>query len=598
MKIKEDYSKRYFILLNLKISMYFLIIVRLFSLQITNRKHFKALSQDNVSKDIVLYPKRGVIYDNTEQILAFDSRRWSFIYVHYKGKMDREELIKVAKKYVNLTLADLQNIDEQLQKASDRKIIVLKDNLSQNEMYKIKYYADKNKFFIIENYERQYIRSNNFSNITGYIRREKVDLNFFNRRWYVAKSGLEKNKDQYLKGNLGEISFKVDASNTIYGVSRELPATNGGDVYLTINKKLQDYIVKLFNGYSGCCIVHEVQSGAILAMVSTPSFDANKFTNKLDKEYWQKIGNDWRSPLVNKALVSKYPIASIIKPFIIAHAIDYNFIDENTTFYCPGYIELGGDVFHCWKHKGHKNVNAKRAIIESCDVFFYNLATKMGSSEIHKVAKNYGFNTTHLSEKIGEHKGSIPNKKLNRKWGVITNVFNYIGQGNWNVTAMGISHAMTVIANNGIAPKYHLTSYIKTPNKTLKSKLKDTIAVYQKRTTLDMIKDSMFQVVNTTKGTAKTARIRDKSWQMSGKTGTAQIVGSSKEDRLKHKKTYWWEKEQRNRDHALFSGFVPQNNPKYVITVIVENGISSAITSAPIAKRIGLMLKNYDQGIK
>ncbi len=596
MNIKEDYSKRYFILLNLKISMYFLIIVRLFTLQIANRKHFKILSQDNISKDIVLYPRRGTIYDCTRKPLVLDNKKWLFIYVHYKGKIDREELIRTTKNYVHLTTKDLKNIDKQLQKATDRKIITLKDNLSQNDMYKIKYYADKNKFFIIENYERKYISSNNFSNITGYIRKEKIDLNFFNKEWYRAKRGLEKNKDPYLKGKLGKISFKVDASNTIHEVSKEVPTTDGGDIYLTINKKLQENIVKLFTGYSGCCIVNEIQSGKILAMVSTPSFNSNKFANKVDKNYWKKIENDWRSPLVNKALVSKYPIASIVKPFIIAHALDYNFIDENTIFYCPGYIELGGDIFHCWKHKGHKNVNAQRAIIESCDVFFYNLATKMGSNEINKIGKNYGFDTTHLSEKIGEYKGNIPNKRLNRKWGVITNVFNYIGQGNWNVTAMGISNAMTILANNGIAPKYHLTSYIKMPDKTLKSKLQDTVVVYQKRATLDMIKDSMFKVVNTKKGTAKTAKIKDRSWQMSGKTGTAQIIGTSKEDRLKHKKTYWWEKKQKDRDHALFSGFIPQHNPKYVITVIVEHGISSAITSAPIAKKIGLMLRDYEQG--
>ncbi len=595
--IKEDYSKRYFILLNLKISMYFLIIVRLFSLQIANRKYFKTLSQDNISKDIVLYPKRGTIYDNTSKALVLDKRKWLFIYVHYKGRIDREELIQTTKNYVNLTINDIKNIDKQLEKAADRKIIILKNNLSQNEMYKVKYYADKSRFFVIKSYERRYIRSDSFSNITGYIRKEKIDLNFFNKKWYRTKSGLEKNKDNYLAGELGKISFKIDASNNIHGVSREVAAADGGDIYLTINKKLQERIVRLFAGYSGCCIVNKVESGEILAMVSTPSFDANRFTDNIDKDYWNKIENDWRSPLVNKALASKYPIASIVKPFIVAHALDYNFIDENTIFYCPGYIELGGDIFHCWKHKGHKNVNAKRAIVESCDVFFYNLATKMGSAEINKVGKNYGFDTTHLAEQIGEHKGSIPNKKLNRKWGIITNVFNYIGQGNWNVTAMGISNAMTVLANNGIAPKYHLTSYIKTSNKILKSKLQNKVVVYHKRATLDMVKDSMFKVVNSRKGTAKTAKIKDTAWQMSGKTGTAQIVGTSKEDKLKHKKIHWWEKKQQERDHALFAGFVPQNNPKYVITVIVEHGISSTITASPIAKKIGLMLRDYDKEI-
>ena len=344
-------------------------------------------------------------------------------------------------------------------------------------------------------------------------------------------------------------------------------------------------------------LVLDAKNGDILCSASSPSFDPNIFSKKLDNQSWNKIINSMNAPLINRPINGLYPPGSTFKPVVALAALKFGVISKDEKIFCNGIYTLGNRNFHCWKEVGHGNLNLEDAIAQSCDVYFYELALRLGINKIAETARLLGFGEFY-DDYYGISKSIIPDKKwkkdnFNEKWqkGETLNVG--IGQGFLLSTPLELAIMTANIINKGNLIKPNIVKSI-SGEKVDNDKL--TVRRNFKLEHLDIIKKAMYQVINSPKGTAWKSRVNDKDFNISGKTGTSQVRIISKEEResgIIKNEDLPFEK----RDHALFVGFAPYNNPKYITTVILEHAGGGASNAAPMARDILVKARKIIEGI-
>jgi len=406
---------------------------------------------------------------------------------------------------------------------------------------------------------------------------------------YVGKSGIERNLEDYLHGVDGGKQMEVDARGRFLRTLNETPPAPGNGVVLTIDKDIQKSAEQAFGDKAGAAVVMEVGTGEILAFVSNPSYDPALFTGKLSHDVWDGYLKDKRHPLENKALKGQYPPGSTFKIITALAGLEAGLIDENTTVTCNGSYHLGNSTFKCWDKHGHGTVNLKKALRESCDVYFYQLAERLGAERIARTAKEFG-----LGEPMGlglenEKPGNIPTpdwkeKKYKKKWFRGETLSVGIGQGYVLMTPIQLASMISAVANDGTMYRPHLVKRILDPDgKVLKEFTPELVRkVKAKEESFRLVKEGLLAVVNEPHGTGGAARLYEVS--VAGKTGTSQVVKlrSSKGDT-----PYEY------RDHALFVAFAPYEKPEVAVAVIVEHGEHGGAAAAPIASRI---LRAYFEG--
>jgi len=567
-------NRRSFIITTIGLILSLIVSIRLFSLQILNFNFYQKKSVENKVAVKATPPLRGDIYDNEKNLVAANASLYEFVIYKNLNKNYMDEVSNL-NKLINLDLK-ISNISEKLKSFNSYTPFILsRANWQQIVEF------EKNKFLftsikIIESKKRYYPHKN-LSQIIGYMGKSSDDK-------YLYPKGvfhLEKTYDELLKGKPGKIFNEVNSrGKVIREISIEEPI-KGNSLELTINLKLQNYaqsVLPLSN--KGSIVVLNRFDGSILSMNSNPTYDAQVFEDR-DNETINSLLNDPEKPLLNRAFTGFYPPGSVFKPIPALLGLKKNMINEKTEVFCSGSISLADRNYYCWKKGGHGKVNLKKAIKESCDCYFYELAKKINIDDLSELATNLGLNNTYNIGLSNAQKGLIPNKKwkksnLEQGWYQGETLITSIGQG-YNLTSpLQLASLYSALLNGGRFPSPKLIK--NEPSKYLGEELNSN---HQKA-----ILNALKAAVQEPSGTAYKLNLDNPNFvKIGGKTGTSQVVRIKEEDReddlYKTK-----EIEDRFKDHSVFVGYAPIDEPKYIASVIIENGGSGSAVAAPIAHKV------------
>ncbi len=567
-------NRRSFIITTIGLILSLIVSIRLFSLQILNFNFYQKKSVENKVAVKATPPLRGDIFDNEKNLVAANASLYEFVIYKNLNKNYMDEVSNL-NKLINLDLK-ISNISEKLKSFNSYTPFILsRANWQQIVEF------EKNKFLftsikIIESKKRYYPHKN-LSQIIGYMGKSSDDK-------YLYPKGvfhLEKTYDELLKGKPGKIFNEVNSrGKVIREISIEEPI-KGNSLELTINLKLQNYaqsVLPLSN--KGSIVVLNRFDGSILSMNSNPTYDAQVFEDR-DNETINSLLNDPEKPLLNRAFTGFYPPGSVFKPIPALLGLKKNMINEKTEVFCSGSISLADRNYYCWKKGGHGKVNLKKAIKESCDCYFYELAKKINIDDLSELATNLGLNNIYNIGLSNAQKGLIPNKKwkksnLEQGWYQGETLITSIGQG-YNLTSpLQLASLYSALLNGGRFPSPKLIK--NEPSKYLGEELNSN---HQKA-----ILNALKAAVQEPSGTAYKLNLDNPNFvKIGGKTGTSQVVRIKEEDReddlYKTK-----EIEDRFKDHSVFVGYAPIDEPKYIASVIIENGGSGSAVAAPIAHKV------------
>jgi len=587
----KNLNRRSFFLLLTKLGLFSAISYRLFDIQITNSSKYKTLSKNNQINVEILYPVRGIIKDRKGNIIASNLKVFDLY------------IIPEQTKNLNKALNDLSNFID-LDFKTKRQIINLSKTVKKFEKIKVLENLDwktlemleTNKNYLegislVEDFQRIYPQNESFSHLLGYVNKpSKKDLNlpYISNMplLNIGKQGLEKTFNELLVGQPGNREVEVNSSGRIIREISKKLSTKGKELNLSIDSKIQKYLTsRIAEHKAGSIVLLDIETGEILSMVSTPNFNSNLIIQKPNVDYWNSLLNNSLSPLTNRSIQGLYAPGSTFKMIVAIAALKDGLIDKNDKVFCEGKIEFGDRFFHCWKTKGHGNMDIVSAIQESCDVFFYNLSIKVGIDRIAEVAKDFGLGQTYNVKLLNQKEGIIPNKKWKKNtykesWYGGETLNAAIGQGYVLTSPLQLAIMTARIASGGkkISP-----SILKISKKTSFNNM----SKYAE--SLKIIKEAMFKVVNESKGTAINSKASN--FNFSGKTGTSQVKKITMEERESdnfRKKEIEW----KNRDHALFVGYMPSEKPRYSLSVVIEHGGSGASTAAPIARDVFKFIKD------
>ena len=567
-------NRRSFIITTIGLILSLIVSIRLFSLQILNFNFYQKKSVENKVAVKATPPLRGDIFDNEKNLVAANASLYEFVIYKNLNKNYMDEVSNL-NKLINLDLK-ISNISEKLKSFNAYTPFILsRANWQQIVEF------EKNKFLftsikIIESKKRYYPHKN-LSQIIGYMGKSSDDKHLYPKGVFH----LEKTYDELLQGKPGKIFNEVNSrGKVIREISIEEPI-KGNSLDLTINLKLQNYaqsVLPLSN--KGSIVVLNRFDGSILSMNSNPTYDAQVFEDR-DNETINSLLNDPEKPLLNRAFTGFYPPGSVFKPIPALLGLKKNMINEKTEVFCSGSISLADRNYYCWKKGGHGKVNLKKAIKESCDCYFYELAKKINIDDLSELATNLGLNNTYNIGLSNAQKGLIPNKKwkksnLEQGWYQGETLITSIGQG-YNLTSpLQLATLYSALLNGGRFPSPKLIK--NEPSKYLGEELNSN---HQKA-----ILNALKAAVQEPSGTAYKLNLDNPNFvKIGGKTGTSQVVRIKEEDReddlYKTKET-----EDRFKDHSVFVGYAPIDEPKYIASVIIENGGSGSAVAAPIAHKV------------
>ena len=585
---KKQYSvlnRRTFFLYILKLSLFSIVGWRLYNIQIKESDKYKTLSKNNQIDIEIIYPLRGKIFDINNNLLASNKKVFD-IYIIPENTKNLNKTLNQISEILKIDFSKKRKIIELSKKVQKFEKIKIFENVSWQDLEKI----ETNKLnidgiFIAQDYMRVYQYGNIFSHLLGYINKpnsEELSLPFIANMpdLDIGKEGLEKNFNSILVGKSGQREIEVNSFGRIIREISRVDSNKGNDLQITLDFRLQQYSMNLLNAHrAGSVVVMNIENGDIKTIASTPFYDPNKIIKKPNKDYWDSLLSNNLSPLTFRSVQGLYAPGSTFKMIVAIAGLYYGVINNDTQHFCNGKIALGDRLYHCWKNNGHGSMNVQNAIKESCDVFFYEISKKIGIDRIAQVAKDFGLGKIYDLPISNQKMGIVPSKdwkkkKIGESWYPGETLISAIGQGFVLANPLQLVTMTSIIASNGklIEPKIINDGNYKQVKKLEKYS-----------SAINVIKQSMFKVVNETKGTA--FRSKSDDFIFSGKTGTSQvrrITVAERESEDFRKKEIEWEK----RDHALFVGYMPHDKPKYAVSVVIEHGGSGAKTAAPIAKQI------------
>ena len=587
---------------------FFILLIKIFYLQIIEHKHYKALSNKNSIKIIPLSPNRGIIFDRNNKILA-DNKISFTLELNRKQKINFDTLAHRFKDIIEITDRDIKNYKERISKYYFFDSSPIKFNLTNTQI--AKFISQKYKypeFSIKQGFTRNYPLGKSSAHLIGYINRinikdiEQIKKNnlFGNYRGstHIGKSGIEKFYEKRIHGITGYKKIEVDANQNLIRTIKTVPAISGEDIYLSIDSRIQKIAENAFGNRKGALVAIDPNNGEILAYVSQPTFDPSLFTNGISQENWLKLNDKKNRPLLDRVISGAYPPGSTLKPFVGLAALHNNVRVPPFSIVDPGFYTMpnGSKTFKDWKKGGHGNVDLIKAIAVSCDTFFYGLGIELGIPNINNTLDIFGFGKKTLIDMGNEKKGLLADKKwkknkLGKNWYQGETAITAIGQGYTLVTPIQLAYATAKIANE----KYDNTPHLRidlnnniNESKDDKSTSTGIINSFGKKN-IDLIKLGM-QRVTETEGTAAFLG-KTSSYKIAAKTGTAQVFGLKKDEVYDEKKL-----PDHLKDHALFIAYAPAENPRLAIAIIVENGGHGGSTAGPIAKKVfdTYLDKNYD----
>ena len=578
------FNRRTFILFLLKLSLFSAVGWRLYNIQILDSSKYKTMSKKNQIDLEIIFPVRGKIFDRNRVLIAKNEKVYD-VYLIPENTKSINNTLNALSQFIDIDFAKRRKVIELSTQVKKFEKIKIFENISWSVLEKI----ETNKYnlqgvFIAEDYLRVYPYKDNFSHLLGYISKpnqQELALPFISKmpNLDIGKEGLEKSFNPLLVGKAGQREIEVNSNGRIIREISKVDSIRGKEISLSIDLRIQQYAINLLKSHrAGSINVINIKNGEILCMASTPTYDPNKIIQKPNKEYWESILANTLSPLTNRSIQGLYSPGSTFKMIVAIAALKHGIINTETTHSCTGKIGFGNRLYHCWKTNGHGKMNVTDAIKQSCDVFFYEISKKLGIDKIAEVAKDFGLGQSYDISMPNQKTGIVPNKKwkkekIGESWYAGETLISAIGQGFVLTNPFQLVVMTSIIASDG---KMIEPTIIKGNRVNFKTNEK-----YFKE--IKIIKKAMFKVVNENKGTAFKSRLED--IKFAGKTGTSQVrrisLSERESDDFREKEQEW-----KNRDHALFVGYMPYDDPKYSISVIIEHGGSGASTAAPIAKQI------------
>ena len=602
----KTFSRRSVILFSGKLMLFSGLVGRMYYLQVIEGKKYKTLADENRISLKLIAPKRGRILDRYGRPMAINQQNYRVMLVP-ENTNDIEFSLTQLGKIIPLNEQDIIRIKRRLKRKRRFLPLMLRENLDWDDVAKIEVNAAELPGIVIDVGEsRFYPAGEETVSVLGYVARvsEKeltgdplLELPGFR----IGKAGIEKVRDLDLRGKSGTTQVEVNAFGRQIRELERREGQPGAETYLTIDMELQKFVSRRLGKQAASAVVMDIHTGEVLSLASTPGFDPNAFNRGLSNLEWKALITNPRMPLNNKAIAGQYAPGSTFKMVVALAALEKGVVTPRTKFFCSGELEFGKSIFHCWKDDGHGHMSMANAIVQSCDVYFYEIALRTGIDSISAMAHKLGLGQILDIELSGEQRGLIPTRAWKKKvkqvsWQKGETLLAGIGQGLILATPLQLVVMMARLVNGGKAVLPRLIIDTETKNKL--SKLTDTTEFPNlgiQSPYLELMKTAMKRVTTSPVGTAYKSRIKEPNLQFGGKTGTVQVRRISKAEReselgVKKNKDLEWSE----RDHALFVGYAPVESPRYAVSIVVEHGGGGSTTAAPIAKDILLELQIKD----
>lgn len=637
------FTRRTLILGGSQLGLLSMLGARLYYLQVLEAERYKTLAEDNRINLRLLAPPRGQIVDRYGRPLATNRENYRLLVVPEQAG----DLGRTLRSVAHLIDLDAEIRARVIEDATHKRSfmpITVRDNLTWEEVSRVEVNEpDLPGVMIDVGLARQYPYGDALAHVVGYVASPSerdltgdplLELPDF----LIGKSGVERALDGALRGSAGTQKVEVNAFGRVIREVERDEGDPGADVTLTIDAELQRYVTERLGEESAAVVVMDIFTGEVLALVSVPVFDPNLFNTGLSVAQWNALVNSPRAPLTNKTVAGQYPPGSTFKMVVALAALESGAIDPDHTAYCPGHMDLGDRRFHCWKRAGHGRIGLIDALAQSCDVFFYDVARRVGVDAIAEMSQRFGLGEPLDVGLPGERGGLVPTKAWKqadrgRPWTVGETLITGIGQGYMLTTPLQLAVMTARLANGGRAVKPFLyrtpgpyrehggapdsrsdpTSGLGDPRSgnagskngrsgnvrsgkdgagqsDAEAAMPPSLNLSPER--LRLVLEGMNRAVNHIRGTAHRSAINIDGRRMAGKTGTAQVrritLADRESGRYKADDIPWLE-----RDHALFVGYAPVSEPRYAVSVVIEHGGGGSSAAAPVGRDILAKLQQW-----
>ncbi|MCG6895623.1 MAG: penicillin-binding protein 2 [Thiocapsa sp.] len=571
-----------------------LVAVRLVHLQVDQHNHFSVLSTDNRVKLQPLPPSRGLIYDARGVLLADNHPSFSLeITIEKVG--DPHATIDALARLITIEGEDRERFERQMRRRARFQGVPIRLNLTPAEV--ARFAVDAHRFPGVDiraELVRTYPLGADTAHVLGYVGRineqelTRIDGSSYAGSQFIGKGGVEKAHEALLHGQVGYQQVEVNARGRVIRTLESRPPISGEDLHLYLDVALQHAARDALGQERGAVVAIDPRNGGVLALVSTPTFDPNLFVEGIGQDDYQALLNSPDKPLFNRAVRGQYPPGSTIKPFVALAGLAAGVTTPERPTYCPGYFSLPGHShrFRCWRRGGHGAQNLEQAVVQSCDVYFYDLANRMGIERLSGFLSQFGFGALTGIDVAGELSGLMPSPEWKQRvrqelWYPGETLIVGIGQGSFLATPLQLATATAAVANHGHFIQPRVARAAQAPGQPLAQSLPLVSRPIEVGNAhhWDRLIDAMAGVVEGERGTAR--RIRSPDYRIAGKTGTSQVFS------LGQGQTYNAKTIPKDlQDHALFVAFAPVEDPRIALAVIVEHGGSGGATAAPVARRI------------
>ncbi|HCG9188222.1 TPA: penicillin-binding protein 2 [Vibrio parahaemolyticus] len=580
-----------------------LLVANMYNIQVNQFQDYQTRSNDNRIKVVPIAPNRGLIYDRNGVLLAENRPVFNLELTPEKIK-DIDATIQELQTILEITPEQIERFHRERKRTRRFKSVPLLTQLNEKQV--AVFSVNQYRFPGVEisaTLKRYYPYGEVLTHVIGYVSRindrdmqrlirEEKDANYQATR-DIGKLGIEKYYEDLLHGTAGYQEVEVNSRGRVIRTLKYVPPVPGKDIVLNLDINLQLYVHQLLDGRRGSAIVLDPRDNGVLAMVSSPSYDPNAFVHGISGKAYRDLLNDKNRPLVNRTTLGIYPPASTIKPFMAVAALQEGVITPNTTRNDPGYWRIPNSdtrPFRDWLRWGHGRVDVIKSIEESVDTFYYQIAYDLGIDRISNWMMMFGFGDYTGIDIYEESKANMPTRdwKMSRHktpWYKGDTIPVGIGQGYWTATPMQIAKATSVLVNNGAVSAPHLLKSTIDNGDNFEKQETSEYVTYPPIQNVpekywDIAKEGMRRVNHGTRGTARRS-FYNMSYQTAGKSGTAQVFGLGENEEYNAD-----EIAEHLRDHALFTGFAPFNDPKVIVTLVLENAGGGSSNGGPMARKI------------
>lgn len=591
---QRRFSRRGVLLLTAQLGLVGALAWRMRQLQVVEADKFRLLAEENRINLRLIPPARGLIFDRNGEAIAVNQQNYRIVIIREQARDVGEVLDRLAQ-VVEISPERRERVLRDVRSRSAFVPVTVLEHMAWEDFARVSANAPALPGVLPEvGLSRFYPHGPEFAHLVGYVgpvsdwdlqQIENPDPLLQIPDFQIGKSGVERRQEDTLRGQAGTSRIEV---NAVGRVIRELDRSDGrtgADLQLTIDQGLQSYALSRMGDESAAATVMDVRTGEVLALASAPSFDPNSFVFGISQREWDYLNNDDHRPMYNKAVSGLYPPGSTFKMIVALAALDLGLVDPDEEVFCNGAMQLGNQKFHCWSRGGHGRINLRDSIKHSCDIYYYDIAQRIGMDRLTAFANKFGL-------------GVKPDLPLPAVAGGLTPTRG------WKAAVRGEPWQLGDTLNSGIGQGFMLTSPVQlavmtariATGRAVEAKLVRSIdglltqgepapSLQVTERGLQAVRDGMFAVSNERRGTAYSSRIADADMTLAGKTGTSQVRRITEAERragvFRNEDLPW-----NRRDHALFVGYAPYNDPKYAVSVIVEHGGSGSRAAAPVARDI------------